>query len=181
MLREYFRNNKGFTLVEVMVVIAIIGLISVPIYDIYLRGWQVNTKTFRQTNAQDAAVKVLEEICDGFMNNSARVQGLRGAGAVTYDSTEYNRFAYLAGTSVVSYYLNDDVLYRSVLPYTGSVVINETGGVQIAGNVKNFIVKPDSGKLVSITLVIGQGSDVNTKNDITLATKILPRNLASGE
>lgn len=181
MLREHFRNNRGFTLVEVMVVVAIIGLISVPIYDIYLRGWQVNTKTFRQTNAQDVAVKVMEEICDGFTNNGVRVEGLRGAGAVTYDSTGYKRFAYLSGTNVVSYYLNAGVLYRNVHPYSGSVVINETGGVQIAGNVKNFMVKPDSGKLVSIILEIGQGSDVNTKSDITLATKILPRNLASGE
>lgn len=181
MLREYFRNNKGFTLVEVMVVVAIIGLISVPIYDIYLRGWQANTKAFRQTTAQDVAVKVMEEICDGFTNNGVRVEGLRGAGAVTYDSTGYKKFAYLAGTSVVSYYLNAGVLYRNVHPYSGSVVINETNGVQVAGNVKNFMVKPDSGKLVSITLEIGQGSDVNTKSDITLATKILPRNLASRE
>ncbi|GEA15371.1 hypothetical protein E308F_16150 [Moorella sp. E308F] len=181
MLREHLRDSKGFTLVEVMVVVAIIGLIAIPIYDIYLRGWQANTKAFRQTNTQDAAVKVMEEICDGFTNNGARVEGIRGAGAVTFDSPDYSRFAYLAGTSVVSYYLNDGVLYRSVHPDNGSVVINETGGVQIAGNVKNFMVKPDSGKLVSITLEIGQGSDVNTKSDITLATKILPRNLASRE
>jgi prepilin-type N-terminal cleavage/methylation domain-containing protein len=181
MLRESFRNSKGFTLVEIMVVVAIIGLIAIPIYDIYIRGWQANAKTFRQTNAQDAAVKVMEEICDGFTNNGSKVEGLRGAGAVTFDPPGYSRFAYLAGTSVVSYYLNGGVLYRNVQPYSGSVVINGTGGVQIAGNVKNFIVKPDSGKLVSITLKICQGSDVNTKSDITLATKILPRNLASRE
>jgi prepilin-type N-terminal cleavage/methylation domain-containing protein len=175
---HYPGGNRGFTLIEVVLVVAIMGFLIIPAYDIYRQGWQSNLQTTRQTSEHELALEVLEELCNGFTYNEETVGGLRAAQKVTYGIPDYNSAAYKTGPFVVSYYLSGTTLYRNVRPYGGLVNIDAGDGVAVADNVQVFNIEPDS-SMVSILLEIGQGEQAATKSTIRLATKILPRNLAA--
>lgn len=61
-------NNKGFSLVEVLVAMVILAIISVPILSSFSRAAKVNAKARRQENANVAASSVVEQFKSSSLN-----------------------------------------------------------------------------------------------------------------
>ncbi|WP_066500316.1 type IV pilus modification PilV family protein [Abyssisolibacter fermentans] len=57
-----FKDNRGITLIEIVVTIAILGIVIVPIYTMFLAGLKTNAKSTKLMTATDLAQEYMEDI-----------------------------------------------------------------------------------------------------------------------
>ncbi|MCX7714957.1 MAG: type II secretion system GspH family protein [Clostridia bacterium] len=62
MMRNIFKNQKGFTLVEIICAIAILGIVAVPTYSIFVGASKGQTGSGSKLMANNVAQSVMEEI-----------------------------------------------------------------------------------------------------------------------
>ncbi len=166
-------NARGVTLLEVLVAVAVMGLILGPTLYVMTQGTRTEASTRRQFSQQEQAYRVLREIVDG----RDEVPGLRQARAVSINGG----LSFLAGSSSATYYLADGKLYRKVCPVPPCAVedpVTPSGGTEVLADVQAFQVTR-SGRLLTITLEVrtpatGTGGSAT---GVRLTTKVLGRNL----
>jgi len=110
-------NNKGFTLIEVILTIAILGLIIVPLSSMFITSATMNTKSKTEYDAATIAQKYME-----------KVKGLNkyDASALTIDPNEDKPFDVSMTLDEVTGYPNMQVDASITPPY--DIVIKEESG-----------------------------------------------------
>jgi len=68
-------NSKGFSLVEVLLAIVILGLIAAPILQMFYTSYQINNKSKRMLNAAELAQTTMEAITSQTYGESKTVKG----------------------------------------------------------------------------------------------------------
>jgi len=184
MLRD--SSDKGFTLVEVVVGMALLSLVVGAILLVFRAGWKAEVKAYSDSRVQAVARETMSRIVYGDPRVTPRVRGLLQAYAVVTDPAR-NAIAYKtiwqddSGTEhkeVVTYYLSDGKLYRSVTPYNeslGLVIVTE-GGTVVAEWISGFTLSANGVLPVEITLEVTQPRGTS----MMLQTKVQPRNLGGG-
>lgn len=164
-------DEKGMTLVEVVVVIVIVGLLMGPLLSLFSQGYRLSAQATGQSQIQNEANRVLAEICEG--NAPAGRPGLLQAEAVAVSPVG---LALRSGGQVVTYYLASGSIYRKVAAVTGPLRVDPSGGEAILSGVKSFTVGP-GGLLYSLRLEMEHPNPDGTVNRFTLQTAVRPRNL----
>lgn len=171
------QNNRGFTLVEVMVVAVISAVILFTVTSLFITGVQVRIKSENERDAQIQTQKTLFMITDGERGGDRAgirqaVEVIYGAGYVAlaaYDTAD-DMYAY-------TYYRStpDNRLYFNKSAYSPPLTESTTGGDLIASNVTYFnVYSADTNKYVVQlnTAVSGAG----LTREITLNSQVVPRN-----
>jgi prepilin-type N-terminal cleavage/methylation domain-containing protein len=68
-------NNKGFSLVEVLLAVVILGLIAAPILQMFYTSYQINNKSKRMLNAAELAQTTMEALTSQTYGESKTVKG----------------------------------------------------------------------------------------------------------
>lgn len=69
-MKGFFSNNKGFTLVELIIAVAILGIVMSLVTSIFVQTSGVQRKITRKINYQDAATNIISEIKTGINNTN---------------------------------------------------------------------------------------------------------------
>lgn len=177
---DWWRNEKGLTLIELLVSIALTGLIMAPILTIAMQGMRTEAAARYRYSAQEGAHKRFREIIEGVNRKSVDMPGLRGAAEL---ATSADGVAYRVGERVVTYYyLAGGALYRKSCR-TGPdcpVAVDPAGGEGVLTNVTEFAVTPDPGGRSIIAVDLGitiPARDKGNPANIHLTTKVNARNL----
>ncbi len=99
-------KNKGFSLVEVLIAMAILALVSLPILSIFTGAAKGNSKAKRVENAQVAASNIIEEI------KNTKLEDLEGANLnYNYELEESNdngTYKYMISSKNKDFFLGND-------------------------------------------------------------------------
>jgi prepilin-type N-terminal cleavage/methylation domain-containing protein len=198
------KGNKGFTLTELTVAVAITAIIMIPVYQVYFSGWNITANSLKQSDIQNGAVNLLEQLQHGFAFQSLVYGGLLELGdasQLVIDNTNDNatRLAYVARSRgdgngyVVSYFWANGRVYRNLASgaYAGGQL--QTGDIDdhikpsseiIAGDdvkrprgyVQKFHLHGADG-LLDIEILAGIDDDVYRRSTLHIKTQISPRNM----
>lgn len=169
-IKGKFHNEKGFTLVEVILALSILVLISFPVYDVLINGLYLHQKAETQYDYQTDLRKVMFQITDGFEVSNIKYAGLRSGKSASNITNNTNLLYVLSNDKNILYFLKDAILYRY---FSDSDItdIPSSGYSPILTNVESFTANINE-DLVNISIVINAK---NTK-DINLETTIKLRN-----
>ena len=78
------KNNKGFSLIEVLLAIVILGLIATPIMQIFMTSYKVNNRSKRLLVAADISNNIAEGISSQCYDDTKTVGGTEVQGVKTY-------------------------------------------------------------------------------------------------
>lgn len=172
-------NNRGFALIELIIVIALIALAFMGIYNLFSGGTKAWLTGSSQINAQQNVRMAMDKM----------VREIRQAGygvvdtndKILEDSSETKiKFKVdfeLDGTlKEIHYYLDGDdldVLYKSIDEGSGIPVTNSEFSI------KNLIFDyfPDKANVELITITMEVDRDKDGEIDFILKSKVKPRNL----
>jgi prepilin-type N-terminal cleavage/methylation domain-containing protein len=167
------KNNKGFTLIEIIIVIIVLGVLSVFGFSFISTAVNTYSKMEKQKSLFDQAVMAMERISRELRDaNSISSPANPGDSGSTLTFTKSHGTPQETSTYVITFQLSDTTLQRigSTTPAT----------VDLADNVKvssGFLVErgtsPDEDE-ITITLILEEAGGEN----ITLRTCIYPKNLA---
>lgn len=172
------RNERGLTLVEMMLTMAIVALILLPVFTFMRQGTTTEATAGRQFNQQEKAFRILRELADGVDRGSTTMPGLRGATEVNVTGG----LVYKAGTSIVTYYSAGESLYRkscdSGSPGCVLTPIDPASGAEILTDVQDFSLDQD-GRLVTVELEVRSPARTtgSSGTGLRLTTKVVVRNL----
>ncbi|MBN2898537.1 MAG: prepilin-type N-terminal cleavage/methylation domain-containing protein [Clostridia bacterium] len=117
-------NNRGITLVEVLITLAVLGIMAVPIFNTFMESMTINHKTMVTVSANHIGQKVLEQLkaegsIDGFVkDDSATVETYNGTVDgydVVYTITEIEGLTYAPdATATVDYGTQVDVATSNI-------------------------------------------------------------------
>ena len=129
-----YNNNRGFTLVEVILTIAILSLIIVPLSSMFITSAKMNSRSKIEYEAVTIAQQKMEEIKALQKYDTA------------YISSNIIGHHDLGNGFTFDIELNEDNNYPNAQPASpvsinGNIVVEETGG--------NFLFKTDSGALLT--------------------------------
>lgn len=156
------KNNKGFTLIELMMVIAILGIVFSVVGSVLnnsiIKYNRESTYYESKINARYAMNRVLNEIRRNY--NTTYASGKVSLGATTLVNSNKND-----ATGNIYYY------YEANKYDTGDGYgeLRGAGGVVIAKYIKDFKIESVSAKLIKVTV---KGQKQNSKRDLTITTYI---------
>ncbi|MHB1127013.1 MAG: prepilin-type N-terminal cleavage/methylation domain-containing protein [Bacillota bacterium] len=177
------KDQRGMTLIEMVVAAVIIGLLAGPIVNLFQKGLELSSKTTEQSTIQMDTQKVLNEIVGGFTYSGVgKLPGVRAATEIITNQAVH-ALGYQGGDRKIIYYLSDGALYRYVGSSGETLIAGDltapTGGSQVLRDVIEFTPGPDgtltASQLLSIVLETGKGTGIR-KVGIRLETNILRRN-----
>lgn len=167
------KNNKGFTLIEIIIVIIVLGVLSVFGFSFISTAVHTYSKMEKQKSLFDQAVMAMERISRELRDaNSISSPANPGDSGSTLTFTKSHGTPQETSTYDITFQLSDTTLQR-----IGSTT---PAAVDLADNVKvssGFLVErgtsPDEDE-ITITLILEEAGGEN----ITLRTCIYPKNLA---
>lgn len=157
---KYIKNQKGFTLIEIIIVIIVIGVLSVFGFHFISTGIHTYSMMEKQKGLFDQATMVMERISRELRDADSISAPTSGDTGSTLTFTTSNATPQDSDTGI-SFQLSGTTLQR-----VGSSTVN------LADNVDTFSVT-NSSNGITITLTLESG-DAN----ITLQSYIYPKNLA---
>jgi type II secretory pathway pseudopilin PulG len=187
-LRVLLRDTAGFSLVEAVVAMALLGLMLAAILGTFSASWRAEVKAFTDQEVQAVARDMLHRIVHGDPRPAVPVIGLVRAREVVTDPAN-SALAYrvtwtdeseVVHDDAVLYYASEGTLYRQVFSYADPLdafLAHTSGGTALAHGVTAFELS-DPGVLpveIAITITHHHG-----EASITVQTRVTPRNLATG-
>lgn len=171
------RDERGLTLLETLVTVAIIGLILLPVMTIWTQGNRTEATASRQFTQQEKAFKVLREIVDGVDRGSATVPGLRRATEIELDVVP-GGLAFKVENTIVTYYSTGESLYRKSCEGCDLIPIERSGGTEVLTDVQDFTLDQED-RLITVRLEVRSPSLGTGSSDtgVRLTTKVIARNL----
>ncbi|MGL5676983.1 MAG: prepilin-type N-terminal cleavage/methylation domain-containing protein [Cellulosilyticaceae bacterium] len=98
----YHSNHKGITLLEVVIVIAIIGILTVPMYNIMFTNDKLVNRTSKMITAKDAVVFVQQALLEQIeVANSMQIGRSPGATTLSELTTSSQRALYFTDGELV--------------------------------------------------------------------------------
>ena len=111
---RFIKNQKGFTLIEVILAASIALLVLVPLSYSFLNGYQHTDFAFVQTEKMDSAQKVLAMIIDGdkVESSSSLKNGLRNAVYAEIPSSNSGVVFTVDGSTYYNYFADGGKLFK---------------------------------------------------------------------
>ena len=160
----FMKNNKGYTLVELIITLAVIGIMIVPIYDAFTNANRVNLRAKRQISAAYLAQNEMESIkgmtVNDFMTAFDHLDGTHSYDDVNFDAT-WNKNI----TNAETEFTVDVNVQNIALDISPSAVISHVG------NTRDWNVKVTVAENSTDGLAEGKGTA--TKYAITDSNKNL--------
>jgi len=154
-------RSKGFTLIEMIVVIVILSIVAAISINFLVSSLKVYTMTVNQKTLYDQAKLSLEQMCRG-IRDAKSITGVT-ASSITFVRT-HATYCDVAGETIV-YTLTAGALQKvKASPASTNTMANNVTGFAVT-NATNEI-------LLTLTLQLSTGENV------TLQTKVYPKNLA---
>lgn len=152
------RKNKGFTLIELMIVISILGLIivmSLPNYSRFIQGWKLNGEAQQFTSvlrtARSTAIMKNIDVVFTFNNKTNTYSYFEDANKNSkLDSGEYQSATYTLypGISIIAYTLSSSTLTfgsKGNTQESGSITLinsnNKVKNIRIYGGTGNITIE----------------------------------------
>ncbi|MFZ1987719.1 MAG: type II secretion system protein [Minisyncoccia bacterium] len=115
------KDMRAFTLVETMVVIAILGIVSIAFTNMIVYTYRTNAFIFQQTSATDNARRGIEYALENIREASYGADGAYPIAAAATSTVTFYADVDSDGTvEKIRYYLTDKKLYRGVINPVGS-------------------------------------------------------------
>jgi len=157
-------NNKGFTLIEIIIVIIVLSILSIFGFHFLSTGIHTYSMMEKQKGLFDQATMVVERISRELRDADSIITAT-GSELEFTKSHGTNEEVYDAVTDVITFQLSVSTLQRERVTTAGTTTVN------IADNVSAFTVTNSSNEItISLTLESGEAS-------ITLRSYICPKNL----
>lgn len=177
---QYFSNQRGFTLIEMLVVIAVLAVVGVAVSGMIAYIYKTNTFLFQQSSATDNARRGIEYALENIREASYGADGAYPiANAATSTVTFYADVDNDGTVEKIRYYLSNGTLYRGVTNPAGSPP-SYTGQTEAATIVASYVqngtstpifnyyddtgaqlaTPADVSKVASVSVVIGVDVDV---------------------
>jgi len=167
-------NNRGFALIELIIVIALIALAFMGIYNLFSGGTKAWITGSSQINAQQnvrfAMDKMVREIRQaGYGVKSGEKIPLKGDDEIKFKVD----FELDGEPKVIHYYLEGGVLYKSIDGGSGIPVTNSEFSIK---DLKfDYDILDTDVELITITMEVDRDKDGEI--DFTLNSEVKPRNL----
>jgi prepilin-type N-terminal cleavage/methylation domain-containing protein len=164
-----FKSSKGFTLIEIIIVIVILSIVSAITINFLISSLKIYTMTVNQKTLFDEGKLALERMCRDIRD--ANLISLPNPGA----SGNLITFRRTNNTGPSQDTANETITFQK----TGSNLekVKAATPYVIAGNVSTFTVTRDSGNEIQLFLELTSVSGGATLR-VTLQTKVYPKNLA---
>lgn len=133
MTQRAWKNQKGFTLVELMMVVALFSLLMYAITNVLINGQghvhALETKLTLETSARDGLTKIIEEV-----RESAPSRLLVGSSTLDFQvPTSVDSNGIITWSSTIQYYMSGTQLLRAVSGNT-AVLANDVQNVSFLAN-----------------------------------------------
>lgn len=173
-MRKVF-NNKGLTLIEIIVTLAVLGVVVTPLMSMFVTSQKINTESEKEFRAIQLAQKYMEEIkgmefldtdiSDGYPYNSAKNAYLREFEEDGYDVSIQIKKAGTESGTIGGINPADEITEFSTLTIKRSSVIwNESGTYVNKGNGEVDVTITNANK-ESIKVLLNIDSKINVINE----------------
>ncbi len=160
-----FKSSKGFTLIEVIIVIITLSIVSAITLYFVVNGLRVYTMTANQKNLFDEAKLALERMCRDIRDAKSITTPPPNGSGNTITFTRAN------ATGIGQDLANETITFT----LDGTILVKVKGSTNyaMAENVYQFNVSRDSGSEIQLLLRLQRSSG----EQVTLQTKVYPKNL----
>lgn len=176
-IRAALLGRDGLTLMDTIVGLTVFVILMAGILMMTTETWRTQTRAYLDNRLQLVATETLNAIAYG---DPAEARGLRYACAFMTDplnsALTYHVKWFKDGVALdkrVTFYLSGGKIYRTVVDYVDPLVIDRTGGTEIASGVTVFQLTPTATVPVEIALKLEGRNGAS----FTVSTAVKPRNL----
>ena len=156
----HLKSQKGFTLIEIIIVIVILGIVSAITIKFLTDGLRIYTMTVNQKTLFDEGKLALERMC----------RDIRDANSITGSSATSITFIRTNATGPGQDTANETITYRLI---GGNLEkVKASTPYVIAGNVFAFTVTQGADNEIKLVITLSLGTGEN----VTLQTKVYPKN-----
>ncbi len=160
-------KSKGFTLIEVIIVIIILSIISAITINFLINSMRIYTMTVKQKTLFDEAKLALERMCRDIRDARSISSPASGSSGSSITFTRTNATAYDVAGETITFQLTGSTLEK--------VKSSPSATSALASNVSIFTVTRGSTN-DEITIVLGLS--LSSGENVTLQTKVYPKNLS---
>lgn len=175
------KEQKGFTLSELMVALVISSIILMPLFDLYINSNKMSTYIWRQSILLEESQNIFSKIIEG---NKGNRKGLKHASQyniplnpIISGRTAPDSVAFKVGSQIIGYYwASDGNLY--MVDNLSNVNAPTSGGNIVLKNVELFsIQKNTTTNILTVILKTSVPTQTGMKTGGTFKTKVLPRGI----
>jgi prepilin-type N-terminal cleavage/methylation domain-containing protein len=160
----YLKSQKGFTLIEIIIVIVILSIISAITIKFLTDGLRIYTMTVNQKTLFDEGKLALERMCRDIRDAGSITLPAAGASGSLIAFTRTNPTAQDSASENITFQLTGGNLQK--------VKTSPSATSNLAGNVSAFTVTRDTSNEIKLQLTLSLGTGEN----VTLQTKVYPKN-----
>jgi prepilin-type N-terminal cleavage/methylation domain-containing protein len=163
-----FKSSKGFTLIEIIIVIVILSIVSAISIYFLINSMKVYTMTANQKTLLDEGELALERMCRDIRDANSITSPSAGGSGSSITFTRTNATAQDSASEAITFQLTGSNLQK--------VKTSPSATSTLAGNVSTFTVTRDTSNEIKLQLTLSLSSGEN----VTLQTKVYPKNFPKG-